>query len=176
MAVNLRTGRVAGRARLVGTNTQLAAAGGTVVATADGYAHIGVDPFELDPVTLQSHRRIPANLGYVLGMASRGSTVYITSSGGHFVAADPVDVSPARRVQEPVGDQIPNGATYVPGDRTVWVASNGLDCFDRRTGHRVAYSPGPADGMVAVEAHRILSPGPGTTIEAWTPIDRCATT
>jgi len=142
VSVDLRRARVARSARLDGTDVNVAAATGSVVAVAAGTDQIGLDPFVLDPTTLAVRRRAVTRLGYVQGMVGRDDTVWVTSAGGTFAAGTPVDLSGGRRVQATAGNQIPHGFIYVPGEHTVWVDPNGLTCFDRRSGRFLASSPG----------------------------------
>lgn len=176
LSVDLRASRVARAARLTGTNTQVAAAGGAVVAVGAGADHIGLSPFVLEPATLRVRRRVVTSLGYVQRMVGRDDTVWITSTGGPTsLAGTPVPVRDPHRVEKAVREQGPSDATYVPGGRTVWAASNGLDCFDRRSGRFLAYSPGPASGLAVVDPNRVLTAA-GTSVEIWRPVGRCATT
>lgn len=119
VAVDLHRARVAHSARLEGTDVNVAAATGSVVAVAAGTDQIGLDPFVLDPTTLAVRRRAATHVGYVQGMVGRDDTVWVTGAGGPtFVAGTPVDLSGGRRVQATVGNQIPHGVIYVPGEHT----------------------------------------------------------
>jgi len=176
VSVDLRRARVAHSARLEGTDVNVAAATGSVVAVAAGTDQIGLDPFVLDPTTLAVRRRAATRVGYVQGMVGRDDTVWVTGAGGPtFVAGTPVDLSGGRRVQATVGNQIPHGVIYVPGEHTVWVAPNGLTCFDRRSGRFLASSPGAMTRLPVVEPHRVLTTA-GTSVQVWTPTGRCAKT
>jgi len=176
VSVDLRRARVAHSARLDGTDVNVAAATGSVVAVAAGADQIGLDPFVLDPTTLAVRRRAAAHVGYVQGMVGRADTVWVTGAGGPtFVAGTPVDLSGGRRVQATVGHQIPHGVIYVPGEHTVWVDPNGLTCFDRRSGRFLASSPGATTRLPVVEPHRVLTAAV-TSVQVWTPTGRCAKT